>query len=736
MTSLAVSRKKVRAAVVFLFACAAVLLVVSVFSTTTAHAADSFNTTLSMPSNNLGLVGWWTFDGPTIGGTSVTDVSGQGNNGTMVNGATPVPGVEGQALSFNGTSQYVSLGNAATLQLTNGTLSAWIKTSTLCANSSGNYCDVISKNNAFGFFTYSNGHLVTYDWGTSTIRDTGVMVTDGKWHYVTMTFQSGVANGTRLYVDGALVLTTTITIGNQSNEVEIGNDAGSTQYFPGVIDDARIYNRALSPYEITQLYNAGTATHQNATINPPDLQQGLVGHWTFDGPTISGTTVKDVSGNGNNGTLVNGPTTIAGVLGQALSFNGTSQYATIGTASTFNYDRTQPLTICAWIKPNTLSVNGTIFSKLSNTSPYPGFEFNQFNPGSGSIGNGLQLYEINSFTGNTLDVYVPNILTAGVWQHACVTYSGNSLASGVTFYRNGVAYVPTALYNNLTSSILNSVTPEIGGRNGQNILMHGSIDDVRIYNRALPASQITQLYDLGLGSHQNATVNPPNLQSGLVGHWTFDGPSISGTTVKDVSGSGNNGTMVNGPTPVAGVLGQALSFNGTSQYVSVPDSSSLRLSTALAMALWFRTTSNGSDIGFIRKDTLSGARYLYGIQMNGVSNGACSTHYSGGIVAAQYYNGTCFEAPSTLDLNDGKWHQAVMTISGTTLTLYVDGKFQSSTTITGIQGAPTGATGIGADPANSSSGVMGYLSGSIDDVRIYNRALSASEVKQLYNLGR
>ena len=99
-----------------------------------------------------------------------------------------------------------------------------------------------------------------------------------------------------------------------------------------------------------------------------------------------------------------------------------------------------------------------------------------------------------------------------------------------------------------------------------------------IYNRALSASEIEQLYTLGAGTHVNASSanlqRGSTLNSGLGGLSTFDGSDISGSTVYDLSGNGNDGTN-SGATPTIGKLGQALSFDGSAQYVSVPRSSSL-----------------------------------------------------------------------------------------------------------------------------------------------------------------
>ena len=717
-------------------------------STSIAHASDSFNTTLSMPSNNLGLVAHWTFDGPTISGTSVTDVSGQGNTGTLTNGPTVTPGIEGQALSYNGTNQYVDTNShIGTLTTSSGSACVWAKNNR--AYNSG-VAEAIfdqgdtSGNTEFGLLHFSDNNIYAgFQTGGSDHRvilaATAANWPQGKWTSYCLTWTSG--GTTSLYVNGALIGTQTGTVVyNSTDTLRLGYywwSGSGNNYYSGSIDDFRIYNRALTAYEVSQLYNAGTATHQNATINPPDLQQGLVGHWTFDGPTISGTTVKDVSGSGNNGTMVNAPAVTPGVLGQALSFNGSNQYITIGTSATFNYERTQLMTICAWIKPVSVSENNVgraIVSKLQGSPNYTGWEFNQYVPSA--VNNGLQLYLINTFPGNSISASAANILTAGVWQHACVTYNGNSLVSGVTFYVNGVAHSAFSDINTLSGSILSSASTAIGGRPaGGNGYFNGSIDDVRIYNRALPASQITQLYDLGLGSHQNATVNPPNLQSGLVGHWTFDGPTISGTTVKDVSGSGNNGTMVNAPAVTPGVLGQAMSFNGSNQYVSISGYSAYDFgSNPFTASAWINlnalptTAGNFSDGCAILSQLSSPQSYLKGFEWQ-ISNPASGQTYS---AKPGLYTGTAWALANTaVPLH--VWTFLAVIHSGGTTYFYKNGVADG---VVSEGGSATGILGMSIGARYSDPLYKPYCGGSIDDVRIYNRALSAAEVKQLYNLGK
>ena len=132
--------------------------------------------------------------------------------------------------------------------------------------------------------------------------------------------------------------------------------------------------------------------------------------------------------------------------------------------------------------------------------------------------------------------------------------------------------------------------------------MNGSIDDARIYDRALSASEIQQLYTLGAGTHVNTSSanlqDGSSLSQGLVGLWTFDGSDISGSTIYDLSGNGNDGAN-NGAVPTIGKLGQALSFDGSSSYVSVAGGNlPSGLNAPFTVAAWVKTTSLG-QFGFI-----------------------------------------------------------------------------------------------------------------------------------------
>jgi hypothetical protein len=185
-------------------------------------------------------------------GTTWTDLSGNGNNGTLVNGLTFLPNSNGGIFNFDNADDAVICTNNASVQITVGTITGWFKVTN---GSSVN--GIIAKQNAWGLFVW-NDTLSTYDWGNTAQRDTGINVADGNWHYAVMTFTETIgtpSNNAIIYLDGTAVLTTTVKNLNQNVTVQVG-EANASQYFGGFIGQASIYNRVLSSTEVLQNYNA------------------------------------------------------------------------------------------------------------------------------------------------------------------------------------------------------------------------------------------------------------------------------------------------------------------------------------------------------------------------------------------------------------------------------------------------------------------------------------------------
>ncbi|MBI3603924.1 MAG: fibronectin type III domain-containing protein [Nitrospirae bacterium] len=240
-------------------------------------------------------IGWWKLD--ETSGTTALDSSGTSpaSPGTNSNATVNQPGQVGTAYSFNGTSAYVAIPNNAPLQLNSGTVEAWIKTS----SPGTNYRGIVVKQSAYGLFLY-NSQFGLYSWGgTPAFRNTGLNLATlggtGLWHHVAATFQSGVTNGTILYVDGSAVLTTTMTVSNQTVGVAIGNGVPSTsqsQYFNGVIDEVKVFSAVLAPSvvctEAGKTWNGSSCGSGDTT--PPTISAVTAGSLTNSGATITWTT--------------------------------------------------------------------------------------------------------------------------------------------------------------------------------------------------------------------------------------------------------------------------------------------------------------------------------------------------------------------------------------------------------------------------------------------------------------
>ena len=196
----------------------------------------------------------------------------------------------------------------------------------------------------------------------------------------------------------------------------------------------------------------------------------------------------------------------------------------------------------------------------------------------------------------------------------------------------------------------------------------------------------------------------------LVGAWGFD--EASGATVQDASGTGNAGTISGATRTASGRFGGALTFDGVNDWVTVPDAASLRLSGAMTLEAWvYPTAAGGAWRTAIMKERGSDLSYaLY------ATDGA--NHPAGFVYAGASKDAT---ASSALPVNT--WTHLTATYDRTTLRLYVNGAQVATRAATSAITSSTGALRFGGN------GVWGeWFTGRIDEVRVYNRALTASEV--------
>ncbi|HYV20137.1 MAG TPA: LamG domain-containing protein [Verrucomicrobiae bacterium] len=217
---------------------------------------------------------------------------------------------------------------------------------------------------------------------------------------------------------------------------------------------------------------------------------------------------------------------------------------------------------------------------------------------------------------------------------------------------------------------------------------------------------------------------PVPLSSVIVGYWTLD--ETSGSLAADSSGNGGTGTLLNGPLHVVGRLGRALSFDGGEAGVRIPHAAVLD-AYPMTVSLWMSTTA-GTLGSFVNKYVPA-------------SFGGYQVFTNGGSLCAWYFrdasnyiwdgSGCTLATPG---INDGLWHHVAFTVDASGGRLFVDGTLRMTQSWTGTPGATTTTQDLSL--ARYPGTAVPGLRARIDDVRIYNRALSAQELSSLATVAR
>jgi len=211
---------------------------------------------------------------------------------------------------------------------------------------------------------------------------------------------------------------------------------------------------------------------------------------------------------------------------------------------------------------------------------------------------------------------------------------------------------------------------------------------------------------------------------GLVGYWPLDSASMkTASTTADLTPYGNDGTLYGRAlenrltTDRKQVADAAMSFDGVGDYVEISDNASLNPTTALTMAAWIKSTGNAEIDGrIVGKRTATAA-----FEMN--------LNTATGRINPYILTPDGSANPSSVkSVNDGVFHHIVFTRDNTVLKIYIDGNLDY--TVSGPTGSVANTQNLFIGRYSASS--VRFFNGSISDVRIYNRALSAEEVRMLY----
>ena len=626
-----------------------------------------------------GLVGYWTMDANDINGTKVYDKSGQNNHGISVASPTQVSGKIGQALNYNSTTQHTS-STLASSMTGNVTIAAWIKITT--SDIAKRRILDLAQASAGGIeICVQSGVLLLDDSGgpTSQVVDS-LNSNDGKWHYVAVT---RLGTTYTFYVDNRNIG----SIGGTAptyTRIFMGTTYNTQGSFNGSLDDVRIYNRALSAQEVTQLYNSSAKAVGTMSTRGGTSSRQLVGHWTMDAEDINGTKIYDKSGQNNSGILT-GTANTTGKIKEARSLDGT-------TNSWMNMDNFASLkvnngTISAWIKTSNAG------------SSYRGVAV-KFNAYSMYLkDNVLTLYDF----GASADRTCAGTLNDNKWHLILISFQ-SGVVNGSNCYIDGVLKNTFQMtVSNQTGSLTvgaGTVTPTQ--------TFAGSIDDVRVYNYAMSAQEVANLYNSAKESYSAA----PS-RTGLIAYYSMNTEDVNGTTYYDKSGNNRNGTVSGTYSQTGGKIKEAINFTAG----KITTGSDFIGTKAVTSCAWIYRTG-GSGTGRI----LDNGKYL--LFINSLINA----------VVVSSNGGTTPTSANDSILNNVWMHVcATRAADGIgTVNFYINGTQNGTANqISGIPEAGTTAVLIG----NKSTDDRAF-GGKIDDLRIYDRVLSAQEIMNLYNSSR
>ena len=673
-----------------------------------------------------GLVGYWKMDQSSWNGTSneAIDSSGNGNHGTAAGNATTAVGRFGNGGTFDGTGDYVSIADAASLDTgaNSWTMSVWANP----ANSDQTSPLITKRENGGGFGQYSmyicsgstcsgNGQNLTAIFqvnGTGNYRrvTSTTDIADGNWHMYTMVADK-ILDTIRIYRDGEPLTVTTTDTGStwpsidSTDPLRLANDNGST-YYTNKLDEARIYNRALSPAEVSQLYN---------------WAPGPVGYWKMD--EGSGTTITDSSGNANNSSAFTGNVAFnTGKYGKGLAFDGVNDVVRIPESTTTDLGKIgQSYTVMTWIKNSTTyGSDTTFFQKTSSGNPGPFQLFtNNFNT--------ARFRFSTTNWSSAIDVDSGVDINDGKWHH--ITGVRNIATGIASIYVDGVFKASET--DTITASDISS-NDDISIGNGSTSYIsndfNGLIDDTKIYNYARTDGQIVE--DMNAGHPA-----PGSPVGSAVGWWKFnegaDNTCSGGTN--DVCNSGSAGNAIDGTLTatsrtLAGKFGGALD-GATNRRAAIADSANLDFAAAedFSLSLWFKSDSatnptaeeylveKGGNvttdaIGYAIYSSTSGGTVCFGIDDDAL---------------AFPEDSVC----STTDVYDATWHHLLAKKTGISrLDLSVDGRANGTAdTAISATGTLENASSFYLGDTNATDGTDEFL-GDLDEVKVFRSALTNSQV--------
>jgi hypothetical protein len=606
------------------------------------------------------------------------DNSAFGNHADILSAGSTTDrfGYGNSALLLDGATSEVSAPNAAQLNSGTTTVSFWVKVNA-------------APGNGEAFLLSSGGwqerwkislptHLKPV-WTTNSVAGISDMdagggneLPIGKWTHVVMSH-----DGTKdkIFINGVLAAEKVVSTDLNSTTKPLGigyNPIDGGNWLDGAIDEVEIYNYALADAAISALYTAQS---------------------TFPGTAADLVAQYDLNGNGHDDTQFDNQANLDGAATASTNRHGWASNALNGHATADNSIALQSdfATVSFWVNPNTLPGNGEVFL-ISN-----GGWQERFKASLPSHGKVVFTTHAGGVCCSDMDSGTP--LTVGTWTHVVLVHDG---AKDIIYF-NGVQVNEKAVTGALDKTKYPFGIGYDPIDNGG--IFDGKMDDVQLYNRALSAIEIAALY-----AAQNQT------------------PVVAGNLVADYqsSGNANDATAYNNHAAVQGAQlttdrfgksNQAYSFNGVNQSLVAANSPQLN-SAFTTISFWVNPTAfPGSGEVFVLSN--GGWQERWKASLPGHGKIVFTTHSGGNC---------CSDLDSGSPLTIGAWTHVAMVHDGTKDIIYVNGLKANEKSSTGALDPTTKPFGIGFDPIDNNY----FFNGSLDEVQVYNVALTEIEIAALY----
>lgn len=646
---------------------------------------------------------------------SEEDISGNGRHGALTPGVGGYePAIAGKGYHFDGADSVISLPSSLGT-LTSFSVAAWISADTLSPVSGFNRVVGLREAGGDAIVLYLNStgndslYFLFNDGATPYQIQSDAAILASVWYHMVATYDGSTL---RLYVDAILQADTQAhssgSLTPTLNAIGAQGDDHSAKW-DGLLDEVRIYSKALSLSEITYLYlnPSGIAAIPLIPIAPDD--ESLVGYFSLN------ETLEDSSGRSNTGVLTPGAGDyIRGVVGHGYDFDGAFSQIQVNNPLTNGGS----FSVCFWANMDTLASGATTRCFVA--------DWQTWNPGGHQgfrVSTGLE-----SAGGETdLVVWVCDgthyswaealgVFEAGVTYFVAVTCDATGI---VNMYIDGVLKQTAAL-----ARVYEQEGPiKIGHSGINNSWMDGLIDEVRLYDRVLSYSEVVFLFQGPGGPASTPTPPaPPPPPEGLVLYWPFD--ERSGLLAADMKGNYDGTvTLDSGGGWTDGPIGGAFNF----------DEDVIENATAGAEL----DSGSFSICGWFKLDTLPSVVGGHGIITLKANSGTTNwdvifyVSSSDDTIRVGRYDtgGTLRQVSSGIVPVVGRWYFAAAIYDETYLKVYVDSVFSNKLNVSAYAWRDSGDHFVAGAVR---VGYASHLEGSLSEIRVYDVALTRSEIITLY----